>query len=300
MNRHLSLPVVLLFITVTFQSLSIFAQPQKATEALQQIMQEEAVAGLSVAVVKDGRIIYNESFGWKNKEKGQPLTNESIFRIASISKSFTATALLQLVEKGKLSLDADVSDLVGFEVRHPQYPGITITLRMLLSHRSSLNDSQGYFTLDAINPDKNADWAKCYNNYEPGKGYQYCNLNFNLAGAILERITGERFDKYIRKKVLKPMKLYGGYWVDGLDSSRFATIYEYDTTGHATASPAAYAPRREEIANYITGYSTPIFSPTGGMKISASDLARYMTMHMQQGRYKRKKILSKKTAVLIC
>ncbi|HMR93852.1 MAG TPA: serine hydrolase domain-containing protein, partial [Chitinophagaceae bacterium] len=272
--------LVILSATFLSATTSVSAQPEKATAAIQQLMQEEAVIGLSVAVVKNGNIIYNESFGWKNRETQTPLTNESIFRIASISKSFTATALMQLVEKGKLSLDDDVSNLVGFKVINPKYPDTKITLRHLLSHRSGINDSQGYFSLDAINPDKNPNWAKCYNDYEPGKGYQYCNLNFNMAGAILERATGERFDKHIQKKILKPMKLYGGYRIDGLDSTRFATIYEYDSAGNFKAAPAAYAPRREEIAAYVQGYSTPIFSPTGGMKISAADLARYMTMHM--------------------
>ena len=77
------------------------------------------------------------------------------FRIASISKSFSATSIMQLVEAKKLSLDDDVSKLVGFKVRNPRFPKTVITLRMILSHRSSINDSQGYFTLDAINPAKN-------------------------------------------------------------------------------------------------------------------------------------------------
>jgi CubicO group peptidase (beta-lactamase class C family) len=85
--------------------------------------------------------------------------------------------------------------------------------------------------------------------------------------------------------------------VDSLDASRFATIYEFnDSSKQLVPSPGAYNPRREEIAKYVMGYSTPIFSPTGGMKISATDLAKYMIMHMQQGRYKGKKIISKESA----
>ena len=163
-------------------------------------------------------------------------------------------------------------------------PETIITLRKVMSHRSSINDSQGYFTLDAINPEKNPDWAKCYNDYEPGNGYMYCNLNYNMVGTIIEKYSGERFDQYVKHHVLDPLGLYGGYCVDSLDKSRFATIYEYNVdSARFDASPAAYAPRREEIANYVMGYSTPIFSPTGGMKISATDLARYMIMHMNHG-----------------
>ncbi len=260
-------------------------------------MQQTPVVGLSVAVVKKGKIIYTHSFGNKNIEANTPLTDDCLFRIASISKSFSATSIMQLAEKKKLSLEDDISNLVGFKIRNPKFPETVITLRMAMSHRSSLNDSQGYFTLDAINPDKNKDWAKCYNSYEPGTGYQYCNLNYNMIGTIIEKKSGERFDQYVKHHILDPLKLYGGYCVDSLDNSRFATIYEYnDSLKSFNASPAAYAPRSEEIKNYTMGYSTPIFSPTGGMKISAPDLAVYMIMHMNQGKYKGKRIISKESA----
>jgi len=230
-------------------------------------------------------------------ESKTALTDDCLFRIASISKSFSATSIMQLVEAKKLSLDDDISNLLGFAVRNPKFPGTVITLRMILSHRSSINDSQGYFTLDAINPAKNPDWAKCYSDYEPGTGYRYCNLNYNMVGTIIEKTAGERFDQYVKHHILDPLGLYAGYCVDSLDKSRFATLYEYnDSTKKFNPSPAAYAPRSVEISNYKMGYSTPIFSPTGGMKISATDLAKYMTMHMQYGKYKKTKIMSKKSA----
>lgn len=286
--------------TVVFfwQSLCSLAQPARTEDSIAAIMQQHEVMGLSVAVVKKGKLVYTHSFGWKNKELNQPLQEENLFRIASISKSFSATAIMQLAEAKKLSLDDDVSNLVGFTVRHPKFPNTIITLRMILSHRSAINDSQGYFTLDAINPAKNANWQKCYSEYEPGTGYRYCNLNYNMAGTIIEKISGERFDKYIQKHILEPLGLYGGYWVDGLDSTRFASIYEYDDSLKTlVAQPMAYAPRRQEIGSYVMGYSTPVFSPTGGMKISAPDLARYMIMHMQLGKAGGRRIIKKKSAI---
>lgn len=284
-------------LAVMMTSLPAQAQPEKAEAAIKAIMEETKVMGLSVAVVKNNQIIYTHSFGLKDAETNTPLTDDCLFRIASISKSFSATAMMQLAEAKKLSLEEDMSNLVGFPIRNPKYPETVITLRMVLSHRSSINDSQGYFTLDAINPAKNPNWAKCYNEYEPGNGYQYCNLNYNMAGTIIEKISGERFDQYIKHHILDPLQLYAGYCVDSLDRSRFATIYEYNgDSAKFIASPAAYAPRSKEIANYTMGYTTPIFSPTGGMKISATDLARYMIMHSKQGKYNGKRILSRKSA----
>jgi CubicO group peptidase (beta-lactamase class C family) len=283
-----------LILTLSFQS---FSQPEKLESCINDHFQQSKIAGLSVAVVKNNKIIYTHSFGLKNIENNIPLTDDCLFRIASISKSFTATSLMQLVEAKKISLNDDVSKLIGFKVRNPKFPDKMITLQMILSHKSSLNDSQGYFSLDFINPDKNQNWAKCYNDYEPGTSYQYCNLNYNMAGTILERISGERFDQYIKHHILDPLGLYAGYAVDSLDKARFATIYEYNTdSAKFISSPGAYASRSTEIANYTMGYSTPIFSPTGGMKITATDLAKYMMMHMNMGKSNGKRIIKKKSA----
>ena len=260
--------------------------PQKAFE--QEIEAYRASVrnpGLAVAVVKDGKIVYSAGFGSASLEQEIPIDPErSLFRIASISKSFSATSMMQLIEAGKVSLDTDVSTLAGFPIRNPKFPDKVITLEMLLSHTSSLNDSQGYFVLDAVNPAVNPDWAECYNDYEPGTGYEYCNLNFNLAGTFIEKLSGERFDQYVVHHVLEPLGLYGGYCVDSLDASRFVKLYHYDPAADAMKESAdAYAPRSERIANYTFGYDTPVFSPTGGMKISACHLARYMMMHMGWG-----------------
>lgn len=281
-----------------FISFASSAQIEKAEAAIEKTMSDHPVVGISVALVKDGKLYYTHSFGLKNIENNIPLTDDAMFRIASISKSFTVTSLMQLIEKKKLGLKDDVSELMGFTVRNPRYPDKVITLEMLLSHTSSINDSQGYFTLDAIDPAKNADWQKCYNDYEPGNGYEYCNLNFNMAGSILEKYSGERFDQYVVNHVLKPLHLKGGHNVNSLDTSAFATIYDYNKdSGKFIPSPSAYAPRTREIANYVMGYTTPVFSPTGGLKISAPDLARYMLMHMNDGKLNGKRIISKKSAL---
>lgn len=283
------------FLVIQFSTFPVQAQDDKASDAILQIMDNYPVVGLSVAVVKDNKLVYTQSFGLKDIKNNIPLTNDNIFRIASISKSFTVTSLMQLVQKRKLKLSDDVSKLIGFKVRNPRFPDKVITLRMILSHTSSLNDSEGYFNLDVINPDKNAEWEKCYSDYAPGEGYRYCNLNFNIAGTILERYSGERFDYYVVNHVLKPLNIYGGYNVNDLDASRFANLYEYDKNREEfTLSPDAYATRKDAINKYVMGYSTPIFSPTGGMKISAIGLARYMMMHMNNGKLDGVRIISAK------
>ncbi|SOD11558.1 serine hydrolase domain-containing protein [Pedobacter xixiisoli] len=272
-----------------------FAQFEKTEVEITEIMKKLDAVGLAVAVVKNNQLIYNHSFGKKSIENNTSLSNTDIFRIASISKSFAATSIMQLVDAKKLSLDDDFGDLVGFKIRNPKYPETVITLRMVLSHTSSINDSEGYFNLDVINPAKNENWAKCYTDKKPSTGYLYCNLNFNMIGAVIERITGQRYDSYVKQHVLSPLNLYGGYCIDSLDNQRFVPLYEYENQSFKLAT-AAYAPRREELSTYKLGCSTPILSPTGGMKISATDLAKYMMMHMNYGKVGGVKIISKKSA----
>lgn len=277
-----------------------FAQSDEIENKIASLIKEANAVGLAVAVVKKDKVVYNKSFGLKDMERNLSLSDDDIFRIASISKSFSATSIMQLIEARKLSLEDDFSDLIGFKVRNPKFPNTKITLKMVLSHTSSINDSEGYFSFEGINPQTNKNWEKCYNNYEPGKGYQYCNLNFNMIGAVIEKFSGERFDQYVKKHILDPLGLYGGYWVESLDKNRFVTLYEYqNTVKKLVPLPQAYAPRNEEIANYKLGYSTPIFSPTGGMKISAKDLAIYMAMHLNYGKLNGKQIIKKKSSKIM-
>lgn len=283
-----------LFCLFTAVSLSTGAMAQSASfeSELKKITDKYEAVGLAIVVVKNGKPVYEKAFGYKDLETKAPLTTNDLFRIASISKSFSSTAIMQLVEKGKVSLDDDISDLVGFKVRNPKFPDTKITLEMMLSHRSSINDSNGYFTFDVLDTTKNKDWAKSYNNYEPGTDYEYCNLNFNMIGAVLERLTDVRFDNYIKQQILNPLKLEAGFCVDSLDQKRFAKLYDKEN-GVYVEQKAAYNPRSEEIKNYTMGVSTPVFSPTGGMKISAKDLAKYMQMHMNHGKLGKVKLISK-------
>jgi CubicO group peptidase (beta-lactamase class C family) len=287
------LPALLLLVLTT-----TYCAPSKerlAKEEMERVMEKNSAVGLAVAVVKGGEIIYTGSFGYKNLEDSTLLSDGDLFRIASISKSFTTTALLTLLEGGLLSLDQDVSELTGFVVRNPAFPDVVITVKMLLSHTSSLNDTQGYFNLDILNPEKNKEYAKCYNEYEPGTKYQYCNLGFNTLGAIAERLAGERFDQFTRHKLLAPLGLYASFNPDSLDRTKYVTLYD------SIAQPAAYVSRAKQLdSGYVMGYSTPLFSPTGGMKISATDLAKYMVMHMNYGALPNgERIISEETSRLM-
>lgn len=290
-----------LFASGTVMSQERITKEEQAVKELEQIMARTNAVGLAVAVVDDGKIVFVKSLGKKDIEKNIDLVPTDIFRIASISKSFATTALMQLVEKKKLSLDMDVSDLIGFKLRNPKYPDIKITVKMLLSHTSSLCDSLGYFELDLVNPEKNPGYAKAYHSYyAPGEKYDYCNLGFNIIGTLVEKLSGVRFDNYVKDNIIKPLGLYANHNVDSLDANKFVTLYSKDASGKFVSDPSTYRSRSADIANgYIMGYSTPLFSPTGGIKISAQDLAKYMIMHMNYGKSGGVRIISKKSSRLM-
>ncbi|MDR0659778.1 MAG: beta-lactamase family protein [Prevotellaceae bacterium] len=265
---------------------------EQAKEKLNEVLASHNAVGLSVAVVKDGKVIYTQAVGYSNLEDSTLLNTDNLFRIASISKSFTATAIMQLHEAGEFNLDDDVSIALGVPVKNPKYPDTFITYRMLLSHTSSLSDKNGYFTFDAVDPEKNENYANAYNDYIPGSKYEYCNLGFNMLGALVEIHSGERFDEYIKAHIIDPLKLNAGYNVNMLDVGLFARIYDLED-GKYTWQPEAYAPRKEQIENgYVMGRTTPIFSPTGGMKIAPKDLAKHMLVQIGGGTFDGAKILS--------
>ena len=290
-NYHFCMVIVAMMLTM----MSCAPSAEKRTnQAILQVMNDYQAVGISAVVVKDGQIVYENAFGYANLDSQVPLTTNHFMRIASISKSFTATSLMQLVEKGIISLDDDVSDLIGFQIRNPHHPEVPITLRMVLSHTASFRDPENYSTLDHLNPAVNGDCSTTYYDYVPGTGYNYSNLGLNLAGTILEKVSGVRFDRYVKDSVITPLGLYGGHNVDELDSTKCASIYRYDDGQYVES--AAYGSVAHRLDDYIMGYSAPMFSPTGGVKISAHDLAVYMMMHMNYGELNGVRIISEESA----
>lgn len=262
-------------------------------QEIEQVMEDFETVGVSYVIVKDNEIIYKDAKGWKNRETEEPLTPDNLFRIASISKSFSSTALMQLIEEGKIDLQDDINEHLDFEIRNPNFPDTPITVEMLLSHTSSISDKNGYFRLSIIDPRENEEWQKSYNDYAPGSEYEYCNLCFNMLGGVIENLTEKRFDEAMKTRILDPLGLEAGFNIDELNSDRFATLYSHNRDENTySPSPSAYSSRKEALQDYELGYSAPIFSPTGGLKISATDLAKYMMVHMNYGRYEEEQLIS--------
>lgn len=299
------------FIIALTTLFSFFCQASNNYEVLnsriQELMKESEAIGVSVIAIKDNKVCYQETFGYNpdynDTTKRIPIRRKDVFRIASISKTFVATAIMQLVEKGQIKLDDDINNYLNFRVRNPRYPEVPITVRMLLNHHSSITDYQyGKYRnrLDMFKQGDVQDIEPFFEEYKPGAKYKYSNYGYNLLGAIIENVTQTRFDTYIEKNILKPLRIKGSYNVSKIDNKRFVWAYDYDQQKEKyKRSPNMYKSFENEMDDYILGESTAIFSPCGGMKLSVPDLAKYMLMHMNYGKYKGKRILTKESEELL-
>ena len=258
----------------------------QVADSIRSWMEECRTMGLATVLFKGNDILYQNAFGWRDRKGGDKLEVTDIFKIASMSKSFSAVSIMQLVDAGKLSLEDDVSDLMGFPVRHPKWPDIPITLRMLLSHTSSMKDGTGnarYWSpawVDTTLTPVDSMLRRAFYDYAPGQGYNYCNRGFNMLGNIIERASGERFDEYVRHHILDPVGVgVAGYNVDSLDAGRLVTMYGYNKSEDKLLRNNAYVRKNEkklEERTYVIGEDGWAWSPTGGMKISLPDLTKWL------------------------
>jgi CubicO group peptidase (beta-lactamase class C family) len=216
-------------------------------------------------------------------------------RIASISKLIVALGVMRLVEEGKLDLDRDVSDYLGWSLRNPTFPDRPITLRLLLSHRSSLTDGIDYaIPLGTDLRTALANPAAYDPTHPPGTWFHYTNLNFPVIASAMERASGERFDRLIERLVLRPLGLDACFnWTTCSHADLARAVVLYDGAGHAIrddlggAPPACpvLAPEGAacDLAPYVPGSNGALFSPQGGLRISARDLAAIGRLLLNRG-----------------
>lgn len=268
---------------------------------IQKVMSEYEAIGASVVVVKNNKICYHQTFGYNpdynDTTLRKPIPEDGIYWLASVSKTFISTAIMQLMEKRKLKLDDDINKYLKFSVRNPKYPETPITVRMLLCHRSSLNDNHYGWSFNLMKLDSES-YYDSFNEYEPGEKYDYCNLGYTLLGAIIETVTGMRFDEYIDRFICEPLHLEGSFNLTRIDSEKLVRTYLYDKSTNEFSIDKTihdYKYVNKKLADYELGISTSSLSPAGGMRISATDLAKWMMVHMNYGKYDGKRIIKRRT-----
>jgi CubicO group peptidase (beta-lactamase class C family) len=281
------------------------------------------LSSLSTLAIRNGMVIYEGHFGHRvmaadNAGTALASDHETLYRMASVSKLVTTIGAMQLVDAGKLDLDADVSQYLGYTVRNPHFAQVPITTRMLLSHTSSLRDDGGYFfPLDTSLKDvlqakpahagQGATWAALGANadYAPGRYFTYCNLNFGIVGTLIESITRQRFDLHMQQSVLGPLGISGAFTPETLsttDISRVAVLYRKASDGVWNPN-GPWVPQvdnyqgqppspRAGLDAYVPGTNATGFGPQGGLRISVAGLGVIMQVLMNRGVLNGKRILS--------
>ena len=240
------------------------------------------IPGAVVVVVKDGRILIEKGYGYADLATRKPVDPATtLFRPGSVSKLFTWTAVMQLVEQGKLDLDSDINKYLDFEV--PPFDGKPVTLRNIMTHTSGIEETaRGLITGnpdDAIALD---DYVKVVPTriFEPGTTPSYSNYATTLAGYIVQRVAGQSFDDYIDQHLFAPLDMQHASFRQPLP----AALDPFMAKGYA---PGSDEPKKFEIVNP---------APAGSLSASGADMGHFMIAHLQDGAYGNGRILQAATA----
>ena len=264
--------------------------PEDLETLIRSFVDTDHIPSIAACILKDDRIVWQYAYGYADRENEIPATDETIYILASISKPVTATAVMQFVEQGLIDLDEDISNYLPFRVRHPRYPDIVITTRMVLAHRSGLGwpalpESSFYVTYTGEEPPPFFPWIREFmlpdgSDYNPsiwrptapGEQYWYSNFGFTLLGYLVEEASGKNFKEYCRENIFLPLDMHDtSFRIGDLDADRLALPYDDNET-----------PR---------GHITYIYYPAGALRSSIRDFSRFMIVMMNGGACDGRRIL---------
>ncbi len=248
-------------------------------------LERDDIAGATISVVKDGKLLFAKGYGYADYEKKKPVSaNETLFRPGSVSKLFTWTAVMQLVEQGKLDLNRDVNAYLDFKI--PDAYGQPITLKNILTHTAGFDEQvKDIFDASSASPDL-GQYLKTHipaRVNPPGTMPSYSNYATSLAGYIVERVSGRPFNEYIDENIFKPL---------GMTHSTFAQplpphLAPLMSNGYRLASDGVHP--FEVVGPF----------PAGSLSSTADDMSRFMLAHLQDGQLGDARILRPETARLM-
>lgn len=297
-------------------------QSKMIRKILQEKMEKFRIVGFQAAAVYKDKLIWSEALGYRNLKTKDLVTEKTMFRIASISKLFTSTAIMQLVEKNLVNLDEDISNYLGFKVRNPRYPNSTITLRHLLTHLSSLNSDdvsnsiyakfikEGHLDITIKIEDLLLEGGKFYTSkiwgdWEPGDKtkWMYSNIGAIICGAIIEKTSDLRFDEYIKQSIFEPLHMKNvAFSYSNLikNQHEVANLYELDKDLDVFNITIEDDQQEEYSKNYwdeyISGTHGGLFEPQGGLRTTAIELSKFLRAHMLNGSFDGSQILKPETS----
>ncbi len=270
MRKKLGIIFLMVVILLNLWNTSLSAQAAESfdtadvDEFVTNYLERNGLPGASIVIVKDGKLVYEKGYG--HDSDGEPITGKSLMRIGSVSKSFTAFAVLQLVDEGKIQLDDPVVKHLP-EVKLDDSRWNQVTIRQLLSHTSGIPNPTIVASANNIKAgvDRLHDWKLQSN---PGEKYAYSNPNYWILAFLVEKVSGIEFTDYLKQKVFSPLGM-----TDSL-------------TAVNSGDPVQGLPK-----GYVTAYGTAMpwteleqmFMGAGGVVTTASDMGKWLSMHTNEG-----------------
>ena len=252
---------------------------QQLDSTLTQLARRPALPGFCVVEVTPDSVRYQRGFGYADVATKKPFTPATIQYIGSISKTLIGISLMQLVERGKLTLDTDINTILPFRVVNPHQPDSVIRVRHLATHTSGIIDryeayelgyertrlpttSLGDYLKQYLTPGGKYYSPANFGNYVPGTRYEYSNIGAALAGYLVETIEKQSYADYTQQHILTPLQLTDSHWYyDSARAARYATPYDSAGRPHAYYSLVTY--------------------PDGGLRSSGRDLGHYLQAMMR-------------------
>jgi CubicO group peptidase (beta-lactamase class C family) len=284
-------------------------------------METGHIPGLSLAIIRDGKLLRATGFGFANLEQQRPMRSDTLINVASVTKTATCIAVMQLWERKKFALDGDVNAYLSFPVRNFAYPELPVTFRQLLTHTSSIADGPAYEKSCACGDPRVplGQWLRDYltaggelydpqrnfHPWKPGMQFEYSNVAYGLLGHLVETLSGMSYSDYMLNRVFTPLGMsHTRILLAGMDPQSHATPYTYAKDGDVAAvelrDPAWTPPADRlggvQVPHCLYSWGTP---PDGLARTSASELSRLLRAFMNGGKLEGQRVLQSRTIAQI-
>ncbi len=271
-----------------------FASPAGTVDRqITQLMRAGKIPGLAAAVIHGRHLVWAKGYGYADLRRREPVRPDTLFMLASISKTFICTAVMQAVQDGLFGLDDDANDILPFPVRTPEHPKRAITVRQLLTHTSSIRDrwsvwddlysegdspiELGAFLQGYLEPGGTDYRRSNFYDPKPGSIYRYSNVGASLAAFLVEVASGTGFDAWCEVRIFQPLGMTRAGW------------HLADVPAADVAMPYRWSERDHRYVAYGQ-YGYPDY-PDGALRTTAPQLASHLGMMMHRGKWRGSRLL---------
>lgn len=302
------------------QQVQSFSTIEELDTMITELVADENIPGMAVAIVVQGDVVWSEGYGFANLVNQRPVTADTPFLVASLSKIFTGAGVMRAWEQGYLSLDTDINEYLSFTIDNPHLDNELITLRHLATHTSGISDNlvaygstytvgdpemtlseflEAYFLPQGELYDARANFSR----NEPGDNWEYSNVGTALTAGLVDAVTGIPLDAYMQDQIFTPLGMENTGWhlSDFDNQDAIAVPYNFGIWPWVYGAEVTYGLSwNDDAGNNLPGrhglehYASPSY-PDGGLRTSVNDAARFLATIMNGGNFNGVRILEEET-----